>query len=105
LRRIEGDDNRALRVAKPTAEDLLTDLTEQQLDRMRRHVRASIDDIEAGKFIERQGREGLKKLADRGEGQTSKLVGGALGHAKNVDVRAVVLSGASQILPLLPPYP
>jgi antitoxin ParD1/3/4 len=64
LRRMEDEDERALRLAKPTAEDLLTDLTEQQLDGIRRRVRASIEGIEAGKFVEYEGREGLKKLAD-----------------------------------------
>src|ERR1700676_5441935 len=64
LRRMEDEDERALRLAKPTAEDILTDLTEQQLDGIRRRVRASIEGIEAGKFVEYDGREGLKKLAD-----------------------------------------
>jgi hypothetical protein len=41
-----------LRLAKPTAEDILTDLTEQQLDSIRRRVRAGIEGIEAGKFVE-----------------------------------------------------
>ena len=64
LRRMEDEDERALRLAKPTAEDILTDLTEEQLDGIRRRVRASIEGIEAGKFVEYEGREGLKKLAD-----------------------------------------
>jgi len=64
LRRMEEDDERALRLAKPTAEDILTDLTEEQLDGIRRRVRASIDGVEAGKFLEYEGREGLQKLAD-----------------------------------------
>ena len=64
LRRMEDEDERALRLAKPTAEDILTDLTEQQLDGIRRRVRASIEGVEAGKFVEYDGREGLKKLAD-----------------------------------------
>src|SRR6267142_1998228 len=51
-------------LAKPTAEDILTDLTEEQLDGIRRRVRASIDGVEAGKFLEYEGREGLQKLAD-----------------------------------------
>jgi hypothetical protein len=51
-------------VAKPTAEDILTDLTEEQLDGIRRRVRAGIESIEAGKFAQYKGREGLKKLAD-----------------------------------------
>jgi antitoxin ParD1/3/4 len=76
LRRMEDEDNRALRLAKPTAEDLLTDLTEEQLDGIRRHGRASIEDIEAGKFVEYEGREGLKKLAYRVKARGRKLVGG-----------------------------
>jgi antitoxin ParD1/3/4 len=64
LRRMEDEDERALRLAKPTAEDILTDLTEEQLDGIRRRIRASIEGIEAGKFIEHDGREGLKRLAD-----------------------------------------
>jgi len=64
LRRMEDEDERALRLAKPTAEDILTDLTEEQLDGIRRRVRAGIESIEAGKFVEYEGREGLRKLAD-----------------------------------------
>ena len=73
---MEDKDNRALRLAKPTAEDLLTDLTEEQLDGIRQHVRASIEDIEAGKFAEYEGREGLRKLADGVKARGRKLVGG-----------------------------
>lgn len=76
LRRMEDEDNRALRLAKPTAEDLLTDLTEEQLDGIRQHVRASIEDIEVCKFVEYEGREGLKKLADGVKARGRKLVGG-----------------------------
>jgi antitoxin ParD1/3/4 len=64
LRRMEQDDARAIRLAKPTAEDLLADLTEQQLDGIRRRVRSSIVAIETGKFKEYDGREGLRALAD-----------------------------------------
>jgi len=49
---MENEDERALRVAKPTAADILTDLTEKQLDGIRRRVRSGIEDIEAGKFAE-----------------------------------------------------
>ena len=73
LRRMEDEDARAVRLAKPTAEDILTDLTEQQLDGIRRRVRAGIESIDAGKYTEYDGREGLKELADgvkarRGDG-------------------------------------
>src|SRR5437016_5382895 len=43
---------------------------------LRRHVRASIEDIEAGKFVEYEGREGLKKLAAGVKARGRKLVGG-----------------------------
>src|SRR2546430_9918105 len=39
---------RSLRLAKPTAEDVLADLTEDQLDGIRQRVRASIESIGAG---------------------------------------------------------
>ena len=39
-------------------------LTEDQVAAIRRRVRASIDGIKAGKFVEYEGPEGLKKLAD-----------------------------------------
>jgi antitoxin ParD1/3/4 len=64
LRRMEDDDARALRLAKPTATDILTDLTEEQLDGIRRRVRFSIESIDAGGYSEYEGREGLRKFAD-----------------------------------------
>src|SRR5712664_1742321 len=64
LRRMEDEDACAVRLAKPTAEDILTDLTEEQLDGIRRRVRAGIESIVAGKYTEYDGREGLKELAD-----------------------------------------
>jgi antitoxin ParD1/3/4 len=63
LRRMEEDDARALRLAKPTVEDLLTDLTSRQLDGIRRRVLAGIKSIEAGDFSVHDGREGLSRLA------------------------------------------
>jgi antitoxin ParD1/3/4 len=65
LRRMEQEDARAVRLAKPTAEDLLSDLTEQQLDGIRRRVRDGIVAIETGNFKEYEGRAGLRELADR----------------------------------------
>lgn len=74
LRRMEDEDERALRLAKPFAEDILTDLTEEQLDGIRRHVRTSIEGIEAGKFVEYEGRAGSKKLRDRVKARGRKLL-------------------------------
>jgi len=64
LRRMEDEDARTLRLARPTAEDVLADLTTLQLDGIRQRVRASIDSIAAGEYREYEGREGLKRLAD-----------------------------------------
>ncbi|HXM96273.1 MAG TPA: type II toxin-antitoxin system ParD family antitoxin [Candidatus Dormibacteraeota bacterium] len=74
LRRMEDEDERALRLAKPTAEDILTDLTAEQLDGVRRRVRASIEGIDAGEFVEYEGREGLKKLAEGVKARGRKLL-------------------------------
>jgi antitoxin ParD1/3/4 len=74
LRRMEDDDERAVRLAKPTAEDILTDLTEEQLDSIRRRVRDSIEGMEAGRFLEYEGREGLKGLADGVKARGRKLL-------------------------------
>jgi antitoxin ParD1/3/4 len=63
LRRMEDDDARTVRLAKPSAEDILANFTEEQLDDIRLRVRAGIEDLEAGRFVEYEGREGLRKLA------------------------------------------
>ena len=64
LRRMENEDERALRLAKPSAADILTDLTEEQLASIRRRVLSGLASIKTGKFVEYEGREGLRKLAD-----------------------------------------
>jgi antitoxin ParD1/3/4 len=64
LRRMEDEDARALRLAKPTADDLLADLAAEQLHGIRQRVLAGIEEIAAGKFAVYEGREGLKQLAD-----------------------------------------
>src|SRR5260221_1449099 len=50
LRRMEDEDERAVRLAKPSAEAILTDLTEEQLYGIRPRVRAASDSIVAGRF-------------------------------------------------------
>src|ERR1700687_1975051 len=50
LRRMEDEDARAVRLAKPSAGGILADLTEQQLDGIRRRVRSGIEAIEKGKL-------------------------------------------------------
>src|ERR1700690_4204734 len=74
LRRMEDEDERALRLAKPTAEDILTNLTEVQIDGIRRRVRAGIESMDAGNFVAYEGREGLKNLAERTKARGRKLL-------------------------------
>jgi antitoxin ParD1/3/4 len=74
LRRMEEADERALRLAKPTADDILADLTELQLEGIRRRVRDGMEDIKAGRFTAYEGREGLKKLAADVKARGRKLL-------------------------------
>jgi len=75
LRRMEDEDERAVRLAKPAAEDILTDLTAQEVEGIRRRVRASIESIDAGEYTEYEGREGLRRLADGVKLRGRKLLG------------------------------
>lgn|SRR5271165_2996030 len=63
LRRMEDEDARAIRLAVPTAEDILCDLTQMQLDAIRHRVLNGIAEIKAGAYEEYEGREGLRQLA------------------------------------------
>ncbi len=74
LRRMEEEDARAIRLAKPSAEDMLADLTEQQLDTIRRKVRSGILAINSGKFKEYDGREGLSELTASVKSRGRKLI-------------------------------
>ena len=74
LRRMEDDDARALRLAKPSADDLVSDLAQQQLDGIRQRVRAGIEAIDSSEYLEYEGREGLRKLADGVKARARKLL-------------------------------
>ncbi len=74
IRRMEEDESRAVRLARPSAEDILGDLTEQQLDSIRRRVIDGITSIENGHFQEYHGREGLEKLADKVKARGRKVL-------------------------------
>lgn len=63
LRRMEQDDLRTLRIAEPTIEDIVTDLTAQQLEGIRKRVLEGIADIERGDYTEYEGKAGLDALA------------------------------------------
>ena len=62
LRRMEQDDERALRLAAPTIEDVVTNLTAIQTEAIRKRVLEGIGQIERGEFIEVEGRTGLVEL-------------------------------------------
>jgi antitoxin ParD1/3/4 len=65
LRRMEEEDQRALRLADPTVEDLLSNLSESQLSSIRSRVLAGIAAVGKGDFAEYEGRTGLAKLSDQ----------------------------------------
>jgi antitoxin ParD1/3/4 len=64
LRRMEDEDTRTLRLARPTVEDILSDLNSQQLDGIRQRVKAGIASIDSGEYEEYEGRDGLKEMAN-----------------------------------------
>ncbi|MGH9607564.1 MAG: type II toxin-antitoxin system ParD family antitoxin [Terracidiphilus sp.] len=64
LRRMEQDEQRQMRLAAPTVEDVLTDLTAIQIEGIRKRVLEGIAEIERGEYEEYEGREGLKRLAE-----------------------------------------
>lgn len=74
LRRMEDEDTRAMRLASPTTEDIVSDLTGEQLAGIRQRVWASIKSIDAGEFQEYAGREGLRKLADGVKARGRKIL-------------------------------
>lgn len=62
LRRMEREDERAVRLAAPTVEDIVTNFTAVQSEEIRKRVLEGIADIAAGRFTEYQGRAGLAEL-------------------------------------------
>ena len=63
LRRMEDDDQRALRIAAPTVEDILTDLTAVQTEGIRKRVLESVAEIDRGEYTEYEDRAGIEALA------------------------------------------
>src|SRR5712692_10391257 len=74
LRRMADEDARTLSLVAPSVDDLLTDLTQVQLDGIRDRVRASIKEIEAGEFQTYEGREGLHQMAEGVKRRGRKLL-------------------------------
>jgi hypothetical protein len=54
--------------------DNLTNLTEQQMERVRQGLKAGIEAIDAGEYTEYEGREGLKRLAEKVKARGRKLL-------------------------------
>ena len=64
LRRMEEEDQRALRMGAPTVEDVLTDLTAIESEGIRRRVLEGLAEIGRGEYKDYKGREGLEELFD-----------------------------------------
>jgi antitoxin ParD1/3/4 len=74
LRRMEEEEQRALRVGAPTVEDVLCDLTAVESERLRRRVLESIAEIERGEYTEYEGRDGIHQLFEGVKARGRKLL-------------------------------
>jgi antitoxin ParD1/3/4 len=63
LRRMEDEEARELRIARPAADDIVSDLTGLQIESIRARVRAGMEEVERGEYTRYSGREGLKALS------------------------------------------
>ncbi|HVZ82365.1 MAG TPA: type II toxin-antitoxin system ParD family antitoxin [Terracidiphilus sp.] len=79
LRRMEDEERRASRLAAPTLDDVLADLTAAQVEGIRARVRAGIGEIERGEAAEYEGRAGLERLAAGIKARGRKRLPGAGG--------------------------
>jgi putative addiction module CopG family antidote len=74
LRRMEDEEARAVRLASPTVEDILSDLTAEQLDGIRHRVRVGIEEADAGQCTHYRGRAGLARLAAEVKAEGRRLI-------------------------------
>ena len=74
LRRMQDEEARELRLARPAAEDLVAALTHREIDSIRAHVLAAMEQIESGAFSEYEGREGLNALGAAVKTRGQKLL-------------------------------
>lgn len=88
LRRMEEEDGRALRLARPAAEDILADLDADQHDAIRTRVRAGIEDIAAGKFTEIENADGLSAFAEHIKAEGRKLLVSRVGTSASRSAKA-----------------
>jgi len=63
LRRMDEEDQQALRLANPTLDGMLADLSATQIAGIRKRVLAGIESIENGDFTDYEGTSGLSRLA------------------------------------------
>ena len=80
LRRMEDEDARTVRLAKPSAEEAISGLTGRQVEQIRHRVLEGIESIERGEYKDYEGREGLKRLADGVKSRGRKLLAVQLGR-------------------------
>jgi antitoxin ParD1/3/4 len=64
IRRMQEEEAAMLRLAAPAAEAILADLTAVEIGLIRDKVLAGIESIEAGRYIECGGEEGIRKLIE-----------------------------------------
>ncbi len=62
LRMMEDQEARSLRLAEPTVEDLMADLSQTELDQIRGRVRTAIAELGRAEYTDYSGPEGLRKL-------------------------------------------
>jgi antitoxin ParD1/3/4 len=80
LRRMEQDDERALRLAALTVEDVVTNLTAIQTETIRKRVLEGIGQIARGESIEVEGKAGLVQLTG---GKVSDLLPQSAGMCRD----------------------
>ena len=74
LRRMEQEDERTMRLAAPTVEDIVTNLTVIQTEEIRKGVLEGIADMHEGRYAEYEGRQGLARLTAEIKARGRKLL-------------------------------
>lgn len=64
IRRMQKEEAATLRLATPAAEAILSDLNAAEVGLIRRKVLAGMQSMEAGRYIECDGEEGIRKLIE-----------------------------------------
>jgi antitoxin ParD1/3/4 len=77
LRRMELEDQRATRLAEPTVEDVVTNLTATQAEMIRARVLEGIEEVEQGQFDTFEGKAGLERLSEDVKARGRRLLGQA----------------------------